>query len=370
MFYLDNSATTKVRPEVLRTFTEASENFFANPASLHRLGNEAEDLLEEARQLTGRLLGMEHIIFTSGGTEANNLAITGTARELKGRGKHIISSPTEHPSVLNTLAELEKEGFDVTLLPVGADGKVSPEDLRKQLRKDTILVTIMHVNNETGTVQPIAELARILQESRAYFHVDAVQSAGRMPLDFGMKPDLLTVSAHKLHGVKGSGVLAFNRAELRPILHGGGQEGGYRSGTVSVPHAASFAKALRLMIPNPEWGEWNRELRGFFKGYRDVRILSPEDGAPYILCGAVRGIKGEVLISALQEHGVIISTSSACSSKKQQTSHVLEAIGVEDSFIKGVFRISFGGMTSGEDIQAFKKAFHESYRLIKGETAR
>ncbi|AQQ52797.1 cysteine desulfurase family protein [Planococcus lenghuensis] len=367
MIYLDNSATTKARAEVLETFVSASEQFYANPASLHKMGNAAEDLLEQARQQAARLLHMQHVIFTSGGTESNNLAIAGTARAHSHRGRHIISSAIEHPSVLNTLQALELEGFEVTLLPVDSEGQIRLQDLQDALRKDTILVTLMHVNNELGTVLPIEEVAGILKPTRTLFHVDAVQSAGKLPIDPSGLPDLLSVSAHKFHGLKGSGVLAYNQADFRPVLHGGGQESGRRSGTVSVPHAAAFAKALRLMEPNPLWPEWNRELRAFFSKYPEVKIISPRTGAPYILTGAMQGIKGEVLVSALQQQSVIVSTSSACSSKNLQASHVIDAISLPPALRDGVFRISLGAMTESADIAAFKQAFDAAYRVIKGE---
>lgn len=365
MIYLDNSATTKPKREVLETFLKANEQYYANPASLHLMGNEAEDLLENAREQIKRILNMEHVIFTSGGTESNNLALFGTARAYQHRGKHLISSETEHPSVLKSLKALEKEGFEITLLGVDHSGEISLDELKNALRSDTILVSLMHVNNEIGTIHPIAEVKSLLKDTRVLLHVDAVQSIGKMNLDATNMPDLLTLSAHKIHGLKGSGVLAFNQLELTALQFGGGQESGLRSGTVSVPHAAALAKALRLAEPNPAFAEWNKELRAFFSEFNGTRIVSPKEAAPHILAVAVKGIKGEILVSALQKESVIVSTSSACSSKSTNTSHVIEAIGLSREFKDGVMRISFGAFTAKEDIDNLKEAFKKVYKIIK-----
>lgn len=365
MIYLDNSATTKTRKEVLETFIKANEQYYANPASLHQMGNEAEDLLENARQQIKRILNMEHVIFTSGGTESNNLALFGVARANQHRGKHIISAETEHPSVLNSLNTLEKEGFEITRLKVDQSGGISLDELKNALRNDTILVSLMHVNNEIGTIHPIAEVKALLDGTRVLLHVDAVQSMGKINLEADSMPDLLTLSAHKIHGLKGSGILAFNQLELAALQFGGGQEFGLRSGTVSVPHAAALAKALRLAEPNPAFAEWNQDLRAFFSEFNGVKIVSPKTAAPHILAVAVKGIKGEILVSGLQAESVIVSTSSACSSKNKDTSHVIEAIGLSREYKDGVMRISFGAFTTKEDVTHLKEAFKNVYQLIK-----
>lgn len=366
MIYLDNSATTKPKKEVLETFVAANEQFYGNPASLHQLGNTAEDLLEKARAQIADLLHMEHVIFTSGGTESNNLALFGTARAYEHRGKHIITAATEHPSVLNSLKVLEEQGFEITRLPVDGSGQINLEELKASLRNDTILVSLMHVNNEIGTIHPIADISRLLKGTRTLFHVDAVQSAGKLDFDKFAMPDLLTMSAHKIHGLKGSGILAFNHVDLKAVQVGGGQEFGLRSGTVSVPHAAALAKALRLAQPNPLHEKWNKDLRAFLNAFPNVKIVSPEEGAPHILSVAAKGLKGEILVSGLQKEGVIVSTSSACSSKSRDTSHVIEAIKLPRDYKDGVIRISFGAFTTAEDIEYFKKAFERVNRLIKG----
>lgn len=366
MIYLDNSATTRPKKEVLDAFVAANEQYYANPASLHVMGNEAEDLLETARSQIKNLLHMNNIVFTSGGTEANNLALIGTARSYQHRGKHIVTAETEHPSVLNSLAALEQQGFEVTRLPVGRFGEISVDELKNSLRSDTILVTLMHVNNEIGTIHPVSEIARLLKKRRILFHVDAVQSIGKLALDPANMPDLLSLSGHKFHGLKGSGLLAYSGVELESIQYGGGQESGIRSGTVSVPHAVALAKALRLAKPNPLHAQWNQNLRQFFSEFGGVKIVSPEGASPNILAVAVLGAKGEILVSGLQKESIVVSTSSACSSKSRETSHVIQAIGLPREFKDGVMRISFGAFTTEQDIIALKSGFQRVYRIIKG----
>ncbi|MBT2569014.1 cysteine desulfurase family protein [Planococcus sp. ISL-110] len=366
MIYLDNSATTRPRKEVLDAFVAANERFYANPSSLHVLGNQAEDLLETARNQLKERLYMEEIVFTSGGTEANNLALIGTARSYQHRGKHIVTAQTEHPSVLNSLAALEQEGFSVTRLPVSRSGAIDVDELKNALQSDTILVSLMHINNEIGTVHPIAEIAVLLKERRIFFHVDAVQSIGKLVFDPAAMPDLLSISGHKIHGLKGSGLLAYSGVQLQAIQYGGGQESGIRSGTVSVANAVALAKALRLAQPNPLHLTWNQRLRGFFSEFNGVKVVSPKDAAPHILAVAVKGVKGEILVSGLQKESVIVSTSSACSSKNGDTSHVIGAIGLPREFKDGVMRISFGAFTEEQDIIALQSAFQRVYRTIKG----
>ncbi|WP_203333230.1 cysteine desulfurase family protein [Planococcus beigongshangi] len=366
MIYLDNSATTKPKKEVMDTFIKANEDYYGNPASLHKLGNTAENLLESARRQIAKELQMQHVVFTSGGTEANNLAILGTAQAYAHRGRHIITAVTEHPSVLKSVDQLEARGFEITRLPVDPSGSIDLDHLKTSLRNDTILVTLMQVNNETGAVHPVSEFKEILQGTRTFLHIDAVQGIGKIRMRTEDMPDLLTISAHKIHGLKGSGVLAFNDVQPEAIVIGGGQESGYRSGTVPVPQAAAFAKALRLARPNPEWGLWNKTLREFFGQFEDIKVISPESAAPHILSAAMKGVKGEILVSALQEESIIVSTSSACSSKNKETSHVIKAMGVPAAYQSGVIRLSFGAYTTEQDIAAFQHAFKKVHAIIKG----
>ncbi|MFD1030380.1 cysteine desulfurase family protein [Metaplanococcus flavidus] len=366
MIYFDNSATTKPKKEVLETFMKASEEYYGNPASLHKIGNDAENLLESARKQIAQLLNMKRIVFTSGGTESNNLALIGTATAYRHRGSHVISAVTEHASVLKTLDELESRGFEITRLSVDKAGQIDLDELKASLRNDTILVSLMHVNNETGVINPLSEIKKIISSTRAFLHTDAVQSIGKIGLDPQNTPDLLTLSAHKIHGLKGGGILAFNNFQPEPIIYGGGQEAGIRSGTVAVPHAAALAKALRLAQPNPLFPEWNRSLREFFSTFDDIMIISPDSAAPHILSLALSGVTGEVLVSGLQDEAVIVSTSSACSSKNTETSHVIDAMNVPPVFRDGVIRISFGAFTTQQDIMDFQHAFKKVHRIIKG----
>ncbi len=380
MIYLDNSATTKPHKEILDTFVQVNEQYYANPASIHEAGVTANALLTRAREQLAHLLHTEtnNIIFTAGGTEANNFAIFSVARISTHKGRHIITTEIEHPSVLEAMKGLEEEGFDVEYLSVDASGVISLEELRQKVRKDTILVSIMHVNNEVGAIQPIEEAARIIHtQSRALFHVDAVQSFGKMPIAFNGEtgPDFLTVSGHKIHALKGSGVLAMRKSfPIVPFIVGGGQEFGLRSGTVAVPQAVALAKAARLAVESipansKKYKAWQQELRAFLKSFgRDIHLLSTEQGAPYITSLSIRDLKGEILINALQKEGIIVSTSSACSSKQTKTSHVVEALNIDPHFKKGVLRISFGMHTTDEDIQLFKQAFTKIMKQLKGDS--
>ena len=379
MIYLDNSATTKPHESVLQTFLQVNERYFANPASIHKAGVEANDLLSRAREQVASILNTEdkQVIFTSGGTESNNFALYGIAKSSTHKGKHIIVSEIEHPSVLEAAKRLITEGFDIEYLRVDEHGKLSVEQLKRIIRKDTILVSVMHVNNEMGAISPIREMAKIIHEkSRAVFHVDAVQSFGKMHVAFDGEngPDILTISGHKIHGIKGSGVIAFRKQfNISPLLVGGGQEFGLRSGTVSVPLAVSFAKAARLAVENIEvmqekYKKWNDELRSYLVQFgEEIFVLSPVDAANHILSFSVKGLKGEILINALQKENIIVSTSSACSSKQTKDSHVVEAMKIAPQYKKGVIRISFGAMTTEQDIETFKVRFKQVMNELKGE---
>lgn len=379
MIYLDNAATTKPHKEVLDTFVQVNELYYANPASIHEAGVTANQLLARARDQVAQILNTEakEVVFTAGGTESNNFAVFGTAHASTHKGKHILTTEVEHPSVLEAVKRLAKEGFEVEYLTVDAKGVVSLEELKQKVRKDTILVSIMHVNNEMGAIQPIEEAAHIIHaQSRALFHVDAVQSFGKLQVSFNGEagPDILSISGHKIHALKGSGVIAFRKPfSIVPYIVGGGQEFGLRSGTVAVPQAVAFAKAARLAVESMDaqykkYEVWQTELRTYLQHFgNEIHLLSTEFGAPYILSFSIRGLKGEILINALQKAGVIVSTSSACSSKQTKTSHVVEALHVEQDFKKGVLRLSFGMQTTEADIAAFKGAFEQVMKQLKGE---
>lgn len=373
MIYFDHSATTKTDERVLDTFTEASLKYYANPASLHKAGKEAEKLLETARKQLLDILSLDlsEGIFTSGGTEANNLAIIGYARANQHKGKHLITTKIEHPSVLQAFQHLEEDGFSVDYLSVDTEGRISLDELESTLRKDTILVSIMHVNNEIGSVQPIEEAAKIIHRlSRAAFHSDCVQSFGKlMPGDFSDGPDLVTISGHKIHGIKGSGFLAYRKnLRIASISFGGGQEGGLRNGTVSVPLAAALAKAARLQAEDPKLGKlaaYRKQLIHFLERLDDCKVLAEHSGAPYIVAVAFAKVTGEVAVNFLQEKDIIVSTSSACSSKDSEASHVIKSIGLPAEFEKGVIRISLGKEHTVEDIRQLQETILEFTQLLK-----
>lgn len=378
MIYLDNSATTKPDEQILKTFVQANERFYANPASLHEMGVESNNLLSRSRQQVASVLNTteEQIIFTSGGSESNNFIIKGLARANTHRGKHIIVSAIEHASVLETAKALELEGFTVDYVKVDHQGIIKLDDLQQKLTKDTVVVSVMHVNNEVGAIQPIEEIAQLVHaESRAFFHVDAIQSFGKLRVKFNGEqgPDAITISGHKLNALKGSGVAAFRkRVTIEPIIHGGGQEMGLRSGTVAVPQNVALAKAIRLAEESrlenvAKYTAWRNEIHAFLEPFVDVYVLSTNVGAPHIISCSIAGIKGEVLINAMQAHGVIISTSSACHSKDSKVSHVVQAMGVPDEFARGVIRISFGKYNTAEDIIELKNVFEKVVKQVKGE---
>lgn len=370
MIYFDNSATTKMYPEVLDTYRKVNEQFFGNPSSLHRLGNEADALLQQSRKQIAQLLGVhpDEIFFTSGGTESDNWAIKGTAMEKFHAGKHMIASSVEHPAVSKSLEQLGKLGFEITYLPVDTDGIISVEELGKAIRKDTILVSVMAINNEVGSIQPIEAIGELLENYPwVHFHVDAVQAVSEcVPLIQHPRVDLLSLSAHKFHGPKGVGILYKKHGKrIAPLLTGGGQEAGMRSTTENVGGVAAMAKALRMTLEN---GASSREQEQLVRGklfaalseYEDVRIFSPEDGAGHILCFAMKGVRGEVMVHAFESQDIFISTTSACSSRKKGTPYTLGSMGVPLSWSQCAVRISL----SGENTQAEADAFIEHFRTL------
>ncbi|MDW0118491.1 cysteine desulfurase family protein [Sporosarcina thermotolerans] len=373
MIYFDNSATTQPNESVLESFIAANMRFYANPASLHRMGREAEVLLKRSKEQMLTLIDNEdgEVVITSGGTEANNLAIIGFAQAYKTRGNHIITTEIEHPSILNACRQLEGEGFEIDYLPVDDSGMISLKELESKLKKETILVSIMHVNNEIGTIQPISQCAELIKRNgRAIFHSDCVQSFGKLPVSMeSLGVDAITISAHKINGLKGSGAL-FLKKPIKPnaINFGGGQENGLRSGTVSVPNAVSMAKAMRISAVNNEskhFREWRNKIINVCDEIELVEVLSPQNAAPHIISLAFKSIKGEVAINYFQEQGIIISTSSACFSKNKSASHVIEAIGLDKNFKNGVIRVSFGNTNTEAEIETFIKVLRQFVELIE-----
>jgi len=379
MIYLDNSATTKPHKEVLNTFVQVNESFYANPSSIHEAGVESNALLDRARGQIAEILHTEEqfVLFTAGGTESNNFAIFGVPKANTHKGKHIITTEIEHPSIIEAVKSLQSEGYDIDYLKVDENGVISLQELEEKLRKETVLVSIMHVNNEMGAIQPIEEAAKLIHaNSRAAFHVDAVQSFGKLPISFNGEagPDIISISGHKIHGLKGSGIIAFRKKmNIIPLLLGGGQEKGLRSGTVAVPQAVALAKAARMATENMEqttakYRKWHNDLLEFLAGFGEtIHLLSTKTGAAHIVSFSVKDLKGEILINALQKRGIIVSTSSACSSKQKKTSHVVEALELHSNYKKGVIRLSFGALNTDEDIIEFKKAFTEVMKELKGD---
>lgn len=373
MIYLDNSATTLPSDDILTSFVEVNKRFYANPSSLHRLGKEAEALLERSRKQILKIVNAPEgeVVFTSGGTEANNLAIIGLSRQLQQKGNHIITTEIEHPSVLKAVKFLEKEGFVVDYLSVNEQGVICLKELEEKIRKNTVLVSIMHVNNEIGSIQPIEKVAAIIkQKSNAVFHVDVIQSFGKLAVSLYQNGvDAISISAHKINGLKGSGALILRKGlKIKAINYGGDQENAIRSGTVSVPNAATLARAMRIAIEEnatENYRQWRMRLVQYVKKLNGVKVIASQSGAPHILSLAFSNIKGEVAVNFFQENGIIISTSSACSSKKTEVSHVIEAIKLPEYYKSGVIRISFGRETTIEQVVQLEKILLKFVKLLR-----
>ena len=365
MIYFDNAATTKIYDDALTSYVQVSQKFFGNPSSLHQLGVDAYQVLTKARAQVASLLSVqpEEIFFTSGGTESNNWAIKGTALEKSVFGKHLITTKIEHPSVIQTCKQLERFGFEVTYLDVDSKGIVSVDQLKESIRKDTILVSVMAVNNEVGAVQPIAEIAKVLEEYPSiHFHVDAVQAVERASqlLAIG-RIDLLSLSAHKFHGPRGVGIMykKFGR-KIQALLTGGGQEKGERSTTENLPGIVATTKALRMALEEESvTGELRSQLWKELATKSEIRIFSPEDGASHVLCFAIKGVRGEVVVHAFENHGIYISTTSACSSKKGDSSSTLYAMDVPTEWATGAVRVSFSNDNTKEEVEQFIEVLHQ-----------
>jgi len=367
MIYLDNSATTPVDTEVLNAFVKVNQNFWGNPSSLHAFGARAEQLLiQSEKQILSLLNANQHkVLFTSGATESNNLAIRGFCHEYKNRGRHIITTPVEHASVYETFKDLENEGFRVTFIDVKGSDLDIVKKVKEAICEDTILVSCMHVNNEMGRVFPIYELGQLISKyPKIKFHVDAVQSVGKIPVDVELQNiDLLSLSAHKFHGLKGSGALIINQyLKIKPQITGGNQMYGFRSGTINVAGAVALSKALRLVIePLQENYQIVNHLFDFtikeLSSMTGIVINSKyENQSPYIINFAAAPIKGETLVHALEEYDVYISAKSACSSKTATASKILIALGINEKIALESVRISFSHLTTQAEVEAFIKA--------------
>ena len=367
--YLDNSATTKQSENVTAAMVDAVKNYFGNPSSLYRAGLDAEKFVRRCRSDAARLIGAspEEVYFTSGGTESDNAAIYGAVRARKRQGSRIITTAIEHPAVLECFQDLEQQGMDVVRLPVGREGRLDLNALENALTQDTILVSVMHVNNETGAVQPVEEVGRLVRKAgNALFHCDAVQSYGKLPIDVRKAGiDLLSASGHKLHGPRGVGILYVRKnVRIVPLIRGGGQENGLRSGTENVPGIAGFAEAARqassgMMERLERVRALSRRLiDGIRNGIPEVTIHGPEHQGnpgtdqwlPYIVNVSFADCRGEVLLHMLEQQGVCVSTGSACSSHHKGYSHVLGAMGVSASEAEGAIRFSLSADNTEEEI--------------------
>lgn len=377
MIYFDNSATTKPYPEALATYTEVATRIWGNPSSLHNLGSQATRILEASRKQIAELIGKkaEEIYFTSGGTEGDNWALKGVAFEKAPYGKHIIVSDIEHPAIKESATWLETQGFEVDYAPVDARGFVKVDALANLLRPDTTLVSVMAVNNEIGSIQPIHEIAALLEDRPTIsFHVDAVQAlakvatAGYLP----ERVDFATFSSHKFHGLRGVGFVYIKEGKkITPLLTGGGQEKEMRSTTENVAGIAATAKALRLAMENQEafvskTQQMKEVIRKELANYPDVTIFSGEDHfAPHILTFGIKGVRGEVVVHAFEEFDIYISTTSACSSKAGKPAGTLIAMGVDKSIAQTAVRLSLDLENDMSQVEQFLTKFKLIYEKTR-----
>jgi cysteine desulfurase len=389
--YLDYAATTPMHPEVLEAMQPYFTDAFGNPSSIYSYGQEAKVAIDEARASIARLIGAqdEEVVFTGGGTEADNFAIKGAAYANRSRGNHIITSAIEHHAVLETCMFLEKEGVEVTYLPVNEYGFVSPDDVRKAISRKTILISIMHANNEIGTIEPISEIGKIARETEIYFHTDAVQTLGHIPVNVNnLKVDLLAVSAHKLYGPKGVGALYIRKGtRITPFMHGGEQEKRRRASTENVPGIVGFGKAAELArLEMDEEAERltalrNRFIKGLTINIEDIRLNGhPTARLPNNVSINVTYVEGESMVLNLDLEGICASTGSACSASSLEPSHVLIATGLPHELAHGSLRFTMGKWTTEEDINhvlevlpgiiANLRAMSPLYKKISGRIAR
>lgn len=376
MIFLDYASTTPIDQDVLNSYWEILNRYYANSASNHQLGLEVDSLQNQARNQVANILKvkMDEIIFTSGSSESNNFAIKGVAFKYKNRGKHIITSSIEHKSVLECFKQLEKEfGFEVTYLEPNEEGRITLETLEKNIRKDTILVSIMYVNNEIGTINPIPEIGKFLSDKPTIiFHCDATQAIGKIPVDLN-NVDLVSISAHKIYGLKGSGILVKKKnIELLPLIAGGGQEYGYRSGTSNWPVNVMFAKTLRLAFDS-QIDNYNHVLKlkekiiDHLQGIGNIQINTPvENTSPYIINFSIKNKKAAVIAQAFDDHGICLSTISACSTKTEMPSHVIYETFKDIKRAESSIRVSMSKYTTFEEITKFLMVLDEIMISIKG----
>lgn len=376
MIYLDNGATTKPYPEVIEEMLPFLQQSFGNASSSYGLGMQAKKALNASKRKIAGLLGasMQEIIITSGGTEADNLAFYGIARAHCHKGRHIITSKIEHKAILRACEVLEKEGFEMTYLPVNEKGVVSIQDLEKEIRRDTILISIQTVNNEIGSIQPIQEIGRLAKKQGIVFHTDAVAGFGKLPLDVTqLGVDLLSASSHKFHGPKGVGFLYVREGtKLNPVIVGGNQEGGYRAGTENIPAIVGMAKAAELTMGRMQENQIKLSgLKEFFNRKLKAKIpecvfLHPEEGCvPGTLSVAFPGAEAESLLIQLDVKGICASGGSACTTGDRKPSHVLTAIGAKPEEIKGALRFTLSEENTEEELEQVVHVLAESVSTLK-----
>lgn len=378
--YMDHSATTPVAPEVLAAMLPYFGEKFGNASSLHRSGREAKEALEDSREKVAALLGAraEEIIFTSGGTESDNLALKGIARKNRKLGKHIITTQIEHPAILETCRALEKEGFEVTYLPVTGEGLVELSTLEASIRPDTILISVMHANNEVGTIQPLEEIGRLAAERDIYLHSDAVQSVGKIPVnvdDLGV--DLLSLSAHKLYGPKGVGALYIRKGtKLESIIQGGGHERRLRSGTENISGIVGLARAAELA--ERDMSREAERLAGLRDRLAELVLGKVKDAwingtmkkrLPGNLNFGFKYVEGESLLLFLDSKGICVSTGSACSSHKLEPSHVLMSLGLKAEECHGSLRITLGMSNTLDEVEYVAESIVEAVERFRGISA-
>lgn len=376
--YLDNSATTRCFDEVAALMTQIMCEDYGNPSSLHRKGVQAEKYIRYAKDVIARNLKVneKEIYFTSGGTESDNLALRGCAYANCRSGRHLITTQIEHPAVLQTMKHLEEEGFRVTYLPVDEKGCIRLEDLQRAITGETILVSIMHTNNEVGSLQPVAEAGSLIKRMnpRILFHVDAVQGYGKFRIyPKKLKIDLLSVSGHKIHGPKGSGFLYVDeKVKIKPILFGGGQQGGVRSGTENVPAIAGLGKAVELVYSNldQDIAQMYRLKKAFVEGVGKIQNVvinghPDETGAPHVVSVSVKGVRSEVLLHALEDKEIYVSAGSACSARKPQPSATLRAMGIDQELLGSTIRFSFSVFTTMEEINYTLQTMYDIIPMLR-----
>lgn len=374
MIYLDNAATTKPNKAVLDSFLKVSEKAYYNANSPHQMGLQAEQILLQGKSRVKEILNLNKttdVIFTSGATESNNIALKGIALRKKQFANEIVTSVLEHPSVLEVMRYLETQGFILKYVNVTPNGQIDIKHLEQLMTDNVGLVTCMYVNNVMGQIQPIKEIASLLKQyPKAHFHVDGVQALGKIPMQLE-NVNSISFSGHKFNGLKGQGVLIIdNKEKIEPTVFGGGQEYGIRSGTVNLAMNVSLVKAMEMAVQNlnelnHRLTRYNKELRDYFYQYKGVYINSPENEAPHILNIAFPGVKGEVLVNAFSKLDIMVSTTSACSSKREELNEVLLSMGIKDNKIEGSVRLSMGETTTEKEIEEFKDKFKLIYAEIK-----